>query len=186
MCCLACVCCVVLQGLQSQGVLQQPAATQQQQQQQQGAQGGGGTQPDPETQQWLANPVLPDDVLREAVPGNIRRAEHFIAFLQRFLQHLRTRLQVNAVVSDTPTSFLQVLQAVSERRHLLFSPCSTQPDDAGRNPLKKTLRLSPLNSTSLPPPPTNPLSGAPPGGVRCRRWPSTARRCASATTAWPA
>ena len=49
------------------------------------------------------------------MPGNIRRAEHFIAFLQRFLQHLRTRLQVNAVVSDTPTSFLQVLQAVSER-----------------------------------------------------------------------
>ncbi|XP_066365068.1 general transcription and DNA repair factor IIH helicase subunit XPD-like [Miscanthus floridulus] len=32
---------------------------------------------------WLANPALPDDILKEAVPGNIRRAEHFLAVLQR-------------------------------------------------------------------------------------------------------
>lgn len=44
------------QGLQAQGVLQQGAGE---------ADG---------TQQWLANPALPDDILREAVPGNIRRA----------------------------------------------------------------------------------------------------------------
>ena len=115
------------------------------------------------TQQWLANPALPDDILREAVPGNIRRAgeswagcgqacevcasrllawlahvagsrllrrphprlippspallphppaEHFVAFLQRFVQHLRSRLAVNEVVSVTPTAFLEKLQEV--------------------------------------------------------------------------
>ena len=35
-----------------------------------------------ETVQWLANPALPEDIVREAIPGNIRRAEHFVAFLQ--------------------------------------------------------------------------------------------------------
>ena len=33
--------------------------------------------------------VLPDDLLREAVPGNIRRAEHFVAFLKRFVEYLK-------------------------------------------------------------------------------------------------
>jgi hypothetical protein len=31
----------------------------------------------------LANPALPADILQEAVPGTIRRAEHFIAFLRK-------------------------------------------------------------------------------------------------------
>ncbi|CAG8653628.1 5372_t:CDS:2, partial [Paraglomus occultum] len=30
-----------------------------------------------EEEVFMANPVLPDDLLKEAVPGNIRRAEHF-------------------------------------------------------------------------------------------------------------
>jgi Helical and beta-bridge domain len=34
-------------------------------------------------------PALPDDLLKEAVPGNIRRAEHFIAFLKRFVEYLK-------------------------------------------------------------------------------------------------
>lgn len=35
-----------------------------------------------------ANPILPDEILQEAVPGNIRKAEHFIAFLRRFVEFL--------------------------------------------------------------------------------------------------
>lgn len=31
----------------------------------------------------LANPALPADILQEAVPGNIRKAEHFIGFLAK-------------------------------------------------------------------------------------------------------
>lgn len=37
----------------------------------------------------MANPILPDDLLKEAVPGNIRRAEHFVAFLRRFIEYLK-------------------------------------------------------------------------------------------------
>lgn len=35
--------------------------------------------------------VLPADILNEAVPGNIRRAEHFTAFLARFVEYLKVR-----------------------------------------------------------------------------------------------
>ena len=33
--------------------------------------------------------ALPDDLLKEAVPGNIRRAEHFVSFLKRFIEYLK-------------------------------------------------------------------------------------------------
>src|SRR5262245_53661829 len=33
--------------------------------------------------------VLPDDLLKEAIPGNIRKAEHFVAFLKRFVEYLK-------------------------------------------------------------------------------------------------
>lgn len=36
--------------------------------------------------------VLPADILDEAVPGNIRRAEHFTAFLARFVEYLKVNL----------------------------------------------------------------------------------------------
>lgn len=41
---------------------------------------------------FMANPVLPDDLLKDAVPGNIRRAEHFIAFLKRFVEYLKVKI----------------------------------------------------------------------------------------------
>lgn len=62
----------------------------------------------------LANPVLPDDVLEEAIPGNIRRAEHFIAFMRRLIEYLRTRIRVRQVEAETPQAFLYHLnQAIS-------------------------------------------------------------------------
>ena len=73
--------------------------------------------------------ALPDDLLQEAVPGNIRRAEHFVAFLKRFVEylkvecyqsfsrrihlltkHCKTRMKVLHVISETPPSFLQHLK----------------------------------------------------------------------------
>lgn len=35
--------------------------------------------------------ALPDDLLQEAVPGNIRRAEHFVTFLKRFVEYLKVQ-----------------------------------------------------------------------------------------------
>jgi hypothetical protein len=51
----------------------------------------------PQNDQMLANPALPDDILKEAVPGNIRRAEHFLAFLKRFVQYLKRRMGAQQV-----------------------------------------------------------------------------------------
>lgn len=58
---------------------------------------------------WLANPVLPEDILKEAVPGSIRRAEHFLSLLRRLLDHLSGRLLTSQVESEGPLTFLRGL-----------------------------------------------------------------------------
>ncbi|PKI85022.1 DNA helicase [Malassezia vespertilionis] len=75
-----------------------------------------------EAETFMANPVLPWDLLQEAVPGNIRRAEHFVAFLRRFIEYLKTRMRVLHVVAETPPSFLQHLKEITfiERKPLRF------------------------------------------------------------------
>ncbi|KAL1918131.1 uncharacterized protein VTP21DRAFT_3397 [Calcarisporiella thermophila] len=89
---------------------------------------------------YMANPVLPDDILKEAVPGNIRRAEHFVAFLRRFIEYLKTRLRVMHVVAETPISFLQHLKDVTyiEKKPLRF--CAER-----LNSLIRTLELTDLD-----------------------------------------
>lgn len=59
----------------------------------------------------LAGNVLAPDILNESVPGNIRRAEHFIAFMKKLVEHLKARLRTVAgpnggVQSETPLAFL--------------------------------------------------------------------------------
>ncbi|KIW80802.1 DNA repair helicase rad15 [Fonsecaea pedrosoi CBS 271.37] len=71
---------------------------------------------------FMANPTLPDDLLKEAVPGNIRRAEHFVAFLKRFIEYLKTRMKVLYVIQETAPSFLAHLKELTfiERKPLRF------------------------------------------------------------------
>ncbi|KAK3997062.1 hypothetical protein QBC44DRAFT_106805 [Cladorrhinum sp. PSN332] len=71
---------------------------------------------------FMANPTLPDDLINEAVPGNIRRAEHFVAFLRRFIEYLKTRMKVRQVISETPPSFLAHLKEYTfiEKKPLRF------------------------------------------------------------------
>ncbi|KAK5963212.1 TFIIH/NER complex ATP-dependent 5'-3' DNA helicase subunit RAD3 PWA37_004923 [Arxiozyma heterogenica] len=73
-------------------------------------------------EQFVETPVLPQDLLREAVPGNIRRAEHFISFLKRFIEYIKTRMKVLHVISETPKSFLQHLKQLTfiDRKPLRF------------------------------------------------------------------
>lgn len=68
----------------------------------------------------LANPALSSEILDEAVPGNIRKAEHFVAFLRRFIEYLKTRLRVMHVVAESNESFMRHLKDVTyiERRPL--------------------------------------------------------------------
>lgn len=79
-----------------------------------------------ETDMVLSNPVLPDEVLEEAVPGNIRQAEHFVNFMRRFVEYLKTRLRVQHVIQESPPSFLQhVFQQVCiERKPLRYLLCT--------------------------------------------------------------
>lgn len=44
---------------------------------------GAGTATSAAADEIAANPTLPADILQEAVPGNIRRAEHFISFMRK-------------------------------------------------------------------------------------------------------
>lgn len=60
----------------------------------------------------LASNVLSADVISESVPGNIRRAEHFVAFMKKIVEHLKARLRSVSgprgavVTSETPLAFL--------------------------------------------------------------------------------
>ncbi|GER24815.1 RAD3-like DNA-binding helicase protein [Striga asiatica] len=55
---------------------------------------------------WFANPTLPEDILKEAVPGNIRRAEHFLSVLRRLVQYFKSRLQTENVEKEGPVTFV--------------------------------------------------------------------------------
>lgn len=57
----------------------------------------------------LQNPVLPKDILYESVPGNIRRAEHFLIFLRKIVEYVRERLKTKKVICEDPTVFLKDL-----------------------------------------------------------------------------
>ncbi|EPZ33822.1 DNA repair helicase [Rozella allomycis CSF55] len=63
------------------------------------------TKADRETDQFLSNPVLPDDILKESIPGSIRKAEHFVSLLRRFVEYLKSKLKIMHVVSESPLSF---------------------------------------------------------------------------------
>ena len=84
-----------------------------------------------------SNPSLPADILREAVPGNIRRAEHFLAFLRRLVGYLQARLRTEVVESESPATFLQKLREATgiDAKTLRFSY-------ERLNSLLKTLEIS--------------------------------------------
>lgn len=58
----------------------------------------------------------------EAVPGNIRNADHFISFLRRFVEYLKTRLNIQHVVQESPAGFLRdvAYKICIERKPLRF------------------------------------------------------------------
>lgn len=76
----------------------------------------------------LASNVLSPDVINESVPGNIRRAEHFIAFMKKIVEHLKARLRTvtgpsGGVTSETPLAFLHRMITTTslEAKPLKFS-----------------------------------------------------------------
>ncbi|KAL6208581.1 hypothetical protein ACLB2K_019530 [Fragaria x ananassa] len=76
----------------------------------------------PMTDAWLQNPALPDDILKEAVPGNIRKAEHFLHVLRRLVQYLEDRLGNENVEKELPLVFVKSIntQAGIDQKTLKF------------------------------------------------------------------
>lgn len=96
-----------------------------------------------ETDTVLTNPILPDEVLQEAIPGNIRSSEHFLTFIKRFLDYVKSRLRVQHVVQESPAAFLKnVFQKVAiDRKPLRF--CSERLQS-----LVRTLEVSDITDFS--------------------------------------
>lgn len=67
-----------------------------------------GVLPDvPSGDMMLSNPSIPQDIIEETVPGNIRKAEHFIMFLRRLVQYLRDRkMRGRESRQEQPSRFL--------------------------------------------------------------------------------
>lgn len=61
----------------------------------------------------IGNPVMPQDLLSEAVPGSIRKAEHFLSFLRRLAEYLRTKFRSLDAFTESTVSFLQQLKSVA-------------------------------------------------------------------------
>ncbi|CCU82239.1 DNA repair helicase RAD3 [Blumeria hordei DH14] len=69
---------------------------------------------------FMSNPVLPDDLLKEAVPGNIRRAEHFVAFLKRFIEYLKARFLPTKSIQVNPPKDSNEKYTFIEKKPLRF------------------------------------------------------------------
>eukprot|EP01138_Halocafeteria_seosinensis_P011899 gb/GECG01012161.1/.p1 GENE.gb/GECG01012161.1/~~gb/GECG01012161.1/.p1 ORF type:complete len:845 (+),score=112.20 gb/GECG01012161.1/:1-2535(+) len=104
-------------------------------QQQQEGTGGG--------EEMLAAPVLPQDVVEEALPGNIRNAELFVRYMKQVVRFLRQRIGVEQVESETPQGFLQrmgnTLQMDTEPLKFAYSRL---------NSLMKTLQITDVDEFS--------------------------------------
>lgn len=94
-----------------------------------------------ETDIVFANPILSADILQEAVPGSIRKADQFLVFLKKIVMFLRDYLvNGNDVELKTPLAFLHMLQTETalERKPLRFT--------YGRlNSLLRTLEVTSLD-----------------------------------------
>ena len=93
---------------------------------------------------------LSSDIVNESIPGNIRRAEHFVAFLKKLVEHLKRRLASGAslteeggVVSESPLRFLHHLRQDTNLEAAPLKFCYTRLSS-----LLRTLEVSNLDEFS--------------------------------------
>ncbi|XP_064080184.1 general transcription and DNA repair factor IIH helicase subunit XPD-like [Macrobrachium nipponense] len=70
----------------------------------------------------VANPVLPHDIIEDNIPGTIRTADFFVSFMRRLVDFLKHRLTVTHAVQESPAGILRDLKnrAFIERKPLRF------------------------------------------------------------------
>lgn len=91
----------------------------------------------------LGPPVVPEDLLMEALPGNIRKADHFLALLRRLIEFLRIRLKYQHVTNESPAAFLQHLKEMTFIDRKPLRMCSERLGS-----LIQTLELTTLDELS--------------------------------------
>lgn len=64
-----------------------------------------------ESEEVPATPVLPNDVVKEAIPDSIKRAEEFVGFLSRLVSFLQRHATTEVVMQERPTPFLNQIGA---------------------------------------------------------------------------
>uniref|UniRef100_A0A7E4VTR8 General transcription and DNA repair factor IIH helicase subunit XPD n=1 Tax=Panagrellus redivivus TaxID=6233 RepID=A0A7E4VTR8_PANRE len=110
-----------------------------------------------EEDRTIVNPGVPEEVLKDAVPGTIRTADHFIRFMTRFAEYVKHRMRTRTVCVESPAAFLRDLQSslLMDRRALKF--CSERfaslaktlelADVSALNPLVKLTQFATLVAT---------------------------------------
>lgn len=99
-----------------------------------------------ENDQIQSAPLLAPDILREAVPGNIRRAKHFIMFMQTILQCLAQRLMERAVVQEDSVEFVHRMEREANLREFQTKALKFAYDRL--QSLLRTLRITQLDEFS--------------------------------------
>jgi DNA excision repair protein ERCC-2 len=92
------------------------------------------------TDAWSASPLLSSDILEEAIPGNIRKAEHFVVYLKKLVVYIKTLFSVPNVENRLPALFLQQLR---EQTNLEIKPL--QFTYTRLNSLLRTLEITSLD-----------------------------------------
>lgn len=102
----------LVSGLAEQGVLAHDMV----------AQSAGGFMPEADSN-TIGNPLLPEDILQEAVPGNIRKAEHFVTFLKKIVEFFKKRLKGENVEKEFPEGFVHDMytKTALEKKALKFT-----------------------------------------------------------------
>ena len=77
----------------------------------------------PPTIEIGGNPLPPNAILEEAVPGSIRRAEHFIAFLKKIVEFFKEAMKSKNVEKKSPLEFIDLMCTKTglERKPLRFT-----------------------------------------------------------------
>ena len=58
----------------------------------------------------LSHPILQKDVLKESIPGCIRKAEHFLPMLRKLIVYLKGKLSTNQLQVLSPLKLVYELQ----------------------------------------------------------------------------
>lgn len=53
-------------------------------------------------QEMLSHPILQNDVIREAIPGNIRKAEHFLPLLKKLIIYFKELMKSKELLIMSP------------------------------------------------------------------------------------